>query len=688
VVLEDALLGDRVWAYSWYRLRFFFVRYVVASAIHTVKVLLLFQIFSLRSFTTILLVQVAAGLVGSFWWGSLEVLRGGVRDLLRTSQPHRIPAQVNRWMTFAVQLSALTLLAGLGWVGWRAMHAGHFGPVDLYLVSVVLRLGLELTIRCYHSGIYALRRIYRPFAAILGLELVSFAGILCLWPFVGPWALPIGALLSTVVGAMLTARYTARAYRSFGFKSRPALRLTSFRLPFSGAWRSWLAGGASYGLMRMDALLVLALFGTGIASSGPPRLAVIFFVLSPTVRAGFEWAQLFYFDLKRLEVRPFGNLKARFERHVSRLAWILGMVFWAMACVVATAFYRHWLGDLYLLLLPFFVSRSLVAAAQIRAYSQEAFLDLTVSGLLITGGFVAVAMAADGERARVLLLAAAVLLGLAYLLGRRRAIDRRERNRQVLWFSEWLSELADVGGPVSVGVARFDASGDEPAQAPSTRWERENRWRHWRVARGMARRLDETGRVALAGDGRIAWFERRPGALQETWVLRTGAGMISSIDRTPVCPTGREALEKARDRALLLDPFPRRAPESEGNVEGSRRAFEAIVPGGLAFSPDESAVPALRSLSSADRRSVMLRAAQYARDLRVVGGRFSHEVTSLSVGGELRLIFLVNASTPADVRARWRRKVRRLNLEAAVSRPAVPGDDPRRPASSPAIPPR
>ena len=39
----------------------------------------------------------------------------------------------------------------------------------------------------------------------------------------------------------------------------------------------------------------------------------------PTIRAGADWAALLYFDLKRLELRLFTNLRKRFERELQRL---------------------------------------------------------------------------------------------------------------------------------------------------------------------------------------------------------------------------------------------------------------------------------------------------------------------------------------------------------------------------------
>src|SRR5262245_43057631 len=90
VYLEEALLGNRFWAYAWYRLRYFFVRYVVGSLTHAATVLLLYRFFDGQAFVAVLLAYAGTSVVSSFWWGALEALRGDVRKLYRRRSPHLI----------------------------------------------------------------------------------------------------------------------------------------------------------------------------------------------------------------------------------------------------------------------------------------------------------------------------------------------------------------------------------------------------------------------------------------------------------------------------------------------------------------------------------------------------------------------------------------------------------------------
>src|SRR5688572_12709593 len=102
VYLEEALLGRRFWAYAAYRLRYFFARYAVASAAHATTVVLLSRAFSRSEFVAVLVAYAATGLLGSFWWGALEGLRGRVRLFYRSGKPHLIPREIAGWLSLSI----------------------------------------------------------------------------------------------------------------------------------------------------------------------------------------------------------------------------------------------------------------------------------------------------------------------------------------------------------------------------------------------------------------------------------------------------------------------------------------------------------------------------------------------------------------------------------------------------------
>jgi hypothetical protein len=663
VLLEEALLGDRLWRYSWYRLRFFFINYLVTSAAHAVTVLVLFRALQWKSFVVVVVVQAASALAGSFWWGALEAMRGRVRELHRSGKPHRIPEAIAGWLTLAGLLSAAVLALALGWTVWQALADG-FGAADAIVAAILLRLAFELTTRCYHSGVYALRRVYKPLAATVAPELVSLGVTLALWPVVGAWAVSVAALVATATVTALSVLYTRRVYRFLGFSPQGHAGLRTLRSSLRRAGREALAGGAANAVMALDSLAVLALlYGAGEDS----KALVVLFLAAPTIRAGSDWARLLYFDLKRLELRMFTNLRRRFERHTWELAWLLGLLFAVMAAGISTAFYGKSLGSLYGGLLAFFLARSLLARVQIQAFADGAYGPLFATGLVCLGGLAAVGPLASGETERMTAVAVVTAASAAAVARLRQRSRARGEPGAALLPLEWLARLGQVPREVRVGSARVTSAGGPERLETRTREDR-NRWRLTQLSERMARRLGRAGAAAWIGPDRVVWFEE-PSEHQRMstgWLLPASGGLLRDLVRHD-CREGEHALFVAGNAGILGQAsthlhtaiFPI-------DVAEARRTFEELVPGGIVYAPDEDVPPALAALSGRELRAILLDAATFARDLRVARRRSSFDVTALCVGGELAYIFVADLHAGRRVRGRWRHLVLDLNVRAAI----------------------
>ena len=653
VYLEEALLGTRFWRYALYRLRFFFVRYAVASTTHAVTVLLLYRFFDRTHFVIVLVVYAAASIVSELWWGALEALRSEVRRLYRTRAPHVIPEAIGRWLSLAMQLTILTILCASAWLVAQAVRTGTLKPAELYVFAILLRLGLQFFTRAFHSGIYAIRRIYRPLPAILAVELLSVCVALALTPLLGAWALPAGALAAVPAVSGLSLYFTGRAYRFLAIS--PTIAVKTAALPRRRALRDFLGGGISYALAGMDALLVLVFFTTGRHTAGKTGLFALFFLLAPTVRAGIEWAQLLYFDLKRLELRLFRNLLRRFRRDVLRLAVAMGLLFSGVALATGALVYRGDLSDLAWTLVPFFVAMSLLAVVHIEAYADGAYLALGVNSLLCLAGFATVRLTVDSNRMTVLLLGAVAFAGFLLLLLRPERL--RRGGGRIVATAEWLAEVRSVAAPVTVGAARFyrEADGDD-----------EDAWRRNQVAVRILRRL-RGGSATLLEPGLLAWYERAGDSKITKGSVPALSGGLLEWRGAFTRGTGAEALRDAATNGLLgggiadLVRKPRRL-----DVDELRRAFARTFATGIVYAPDEPVSPQLAALPVEEKRAAVADAVAFARELRVWRPRSRFHVTALCTSGELKLIFLVNRRAPERLRLRWEARVSRANLEAAL----------------------
>lgn len=657
VLLEEALLGGRLWRYSSYRLRFFFVRYVVSSAAHAVTVLVLFRALKWESFLLVVLVSAASALAGSFWWGALEGLRARVRDLHRSGRPHRIASAIGGWLALSIALGALVLAVAAGWTAWRAV--AEFRAVDAYVAALLVGLALELPVRCYHSGVYALRRVYKPLPAALAPELAGTAVLLALWQPAGAWALVASSVVATAASTALTLRYTHRVYHFLGLRPLAGSRTLPRRVA-----REALGAGASHAVMALDSLVVLALLYGAARDS---EALVVLFLAAPTIRAGVDWARLLYFDLKRLELRLFTNLRRRFERHTLRLAWLLGVIFWLCASAIATAFYARSIGALYLALLAFFLARSLLARAQIQAFAEGAYGAVLATGALCLVGLAAVGPFAGGESERlgaVALVTGVAAVALTRLRGAARA---RGEPGVALLTLEWLRRLGHVRERVVVASARV-VSASAPDRIDTRGREEANRWRLSQLAERTARRVGRTGAAAWIGPDRVVWFEP-PGAtprVSADWLQAASGGLVGELVRRD-CPAGEEALLAAGQSGMLGDASPHLlAAILPVDVGAARLRFRDLIAGGVVYAPDEPVPAELAALPASELRGILLDASAFARDLRVGRRRSSYDVTALCAGGELRLIFVADPHAGRRARGRWRREVVTLNVRAAI----------------------
>ena len=660
VLLEEALLANRLWRYGWFRLRFFLVTYLVASVTHAVHAVLLVDGLAGAEVALVVAAHGVVLLVAHLWWGALEALRGEVRDLHRAGKPHRIPAAIGGWVALSLLLAAAMAALATAWLGWRA-STGRLDVTAVYVAVLLLRLVIDIPLRALHSGVYALRRVYKPMWATVVPELAGLAVLLALVPVVGLWAVVASLAVGGALSSALTAHYTRRLYHFLGLRPRPTVALC--RRSLRAGWREAVVGGAAHALIGLDGLVVLGL----LAAAGPedPAVVVLFLAL-PTVTAGAEWARLLYFDLKRLELRLFTNLRRRFEAYTQWLALVLGLLFFAVAALVAAVFATAG-ATTYLGLAAFFLARSALARTQIQAFAERAYPAVLATGAACVVGLLAVgALASDGAgRLGGMALVTAVCAAALWRPAGGRA---RAAAPTAVLTMEWLRRLGQVRDEVRIGSARMAAAPGPAARLDARTREEAARWRLAQLAERVARRLGHDGVATWVGPDRVVWLEHvgPQQRISAGWLQRASGGLVTQL-RSQVCPDGEQAIRHAAATGMLgwpsadlqtvLVPVDRAA---------ARRRFRALVPTGAVYAADEPP-PAMVDLPGAELRAILADATAFARDLAVRRRRSRFDITVLCAGGELDLIFIADRGTGRRARARWHRLVRSLNLRAAVA---------------------
>jgi hypothetical protein len=425
------------------------------------------------------------------------------------------------------------------------------------------------------------------------------------------------------------------------------------RLGGAGVSKEFFLAGFAYAMMNVDSILGFALFHGNRGRASYP-LFLLFYLVSPLIRASYEWARLFYFDLKRLELGAFAQLRQRFERRVGKLAWVLGCASWLLASIGGLLLGAQEQWFVYLLLAGFFLFRSRLAFCQICAFVEGRYTDLLVSGVMVFAGAVVLPFLTLDTTARMaglLVFILGTLLALAY---KGLVSGGRGSRPAIVPPPDWLALLRSVAQPVRVRTVCLSL--DAPEACVET------------LARKFSQQVATP--LTLMGNRLITWFEcggSRPDA-DDAWIIHCGGGWVEHLHSTPYQPNGREALQLVQALPLGTEIFGgnSQAKSASASVEAIKERFAETFPQGIVFDPAADSPSELIGLTSAQRREIMVAAAQYAKNLFKPFRRSKFDVTALCPQGKIQLIFIVDKSEDREFRNRWRSFLKTTNLANAA----------------------
>ena len=640
VSLEDVLVFGRFSLYLWHRLRFFCLSRFVQAALHATELALFFFFASQQAFVAASVARLGTAVAGSAWWGGLEVLRTGVRERLRDGRFPLIAPWIRRWLLAAALLASVVAAAALAYA-LLALGRSRFGVGEAFVAARLLDLALQLVVQTFHGGAYALRRVYRPVWSILAPEVLRVALVLGLWPQLALWSVPLAHLAYRLAGSALTAWFSHLVYRDLDLPvlGRGGAARHRELAPGPAALRHFAAAAAAQASARVGHLWALSLFFFGAGEPDRWLELVVYFVLAaPLVDASLSWANLFYFDLKKLEDGLFRRYRRTLQRHVLRWSGIVGLLLW-LPTLGATPWFlgAGSIGPVALATLLFFVARARLAARQLTAYCDRRY------GLLLAVSLAVGAVAWSGRLLPLDAHLAGVVAGMVLgdLVLRPRSLSRPPSGR-VVPLGSAVSLAPRLGGPGRWVLARLDP-GRLLTGLP-------------RLGHRLARQV---GTVGGAGRRWLLWWRAEGADRRREPVELVG------------CEAQRWETEPARSAVAGLAPWRQRwpcgdlpLPHTEAEVVAD---FQERFPDGVWARAGEAAPERLRrALSWGERRAVLgaaeahLLAEPARRLLRV-------DVSALLAGGEIAVLLFVDRRAPASSRKRWRRWVRQVGLANALA---------------------
>lgn len=620
--LFGALLSGRVRAYAFHRLRFMVPRTLLGLVLHAAEVYLLTLALPWEYFAPLLSYRAGAALIGGAHWGALETLRRRVRDELAARRPERARSVIEAFL-FATSACAglCALLLGVLLLVFRG---GGITLFDAYGIACFVRLLLELCAGTYHSGIYAARRVYRPFSAAVGPDLLELATLIALWRPLGAWGIALSIVLVGILRASVTWYYAARAYDRSRMR-RPLLRRGLRHLH----WLSWvdlrdaarhmLANGGS----QLDALLLLVLARAHPTPEAGFTLGVVY-TFRPILALAHGWPRAFYPDLKLVERGMHRLFVERLHRLLLRTATFVALSAGGAIVILSSLLMRGLPPPVVFLLAALCLVRARYAVEQTEAFAlaqhgRSLRLALPVlTTLSVTGVLRAQQLVTLG--ALLLTLAGSALLDARW----RRRESEEPTSGTLLSLPLLFGRLTRTDGPVCATLLTVD-------RRVTTRD---------KLARTLAGTLEAAQLARLgtsqllclpgAGNPRLALLAATGGAVRQLTVYEAASGpaLIEVLRRAPTLA----ALLSDNAQTLTLPALCAR--------------FEGLFPDGQLLDL-RRLHPSAVALAPAEQRSLLRAVLMHARtgQLRPPAGSRQH-VALYAPLGTPEAAFIVSGEAP------------------------------------------
>ncbi|MBN2343836.1 MAG: hypothetical protein JXX29_13500 [Deltaproteobacteria bacterium] len=623
----DALVTDGKVGYVAYRLKFLSIRMLLKAALHLAEMSLFARYFEVDFLAGVILVRSAVLLAISLWWGGLEQLREEVRTAVFSGQQHLATVAIEKWLSLSILFSGITTVMGVAVILLTTDEKLGFSIYNAYAIACFIRLGLDVTARTYHSGMFAIKRIYRPLWSILLGDFLDVALVLALWPWLGVWSFSIAFLLVGVMRFVLLLHFVKRSYH----QSR--LRIHKARL-----WRSMktlrlaeIVGSLKHGTANATALIdVLFIVVLTLTAKNDEMMlfAVAMYVLRPFVSAGYSWSRLFYFDFKVLLRWRCALLTARFERFVKKVA-ILFSVIVGILCVSWTWIWSMWeLQSVAWLFLPLLLSRSVFGLYQVLGFSYVKYgylAKISIGAILVFG-----ALVWWFSDPFLLLLGLSLGLVVIVLLFPPPAMERPD-TESVLFTSlpDWLSRAANTTVPVQLGVCTVD-----PRILSASK-----------VQRAFSTQFADCTFVKISRY-RFAWFTATP--VTRTQVVQATAGAICEL----------KIFENVSDEGELLRMVSTHVPllssnESPLRPEQLKEKFGEMFSTGVCLDAIQGVVSRKR-VSSVEVKELVSIMVQFQRRNWQRSYRVgNNDVSVFAPGGVPQLVFWVPRDISQQKRDEW-----------------------------------
>ncbi len=456
VTLDEALFNQRFSRYAFFRLRYFSLNYFLELMIHIVEFFFLIMTFPKQLVVLFIFMRVLSLLINGYWWGALEALRARVRICFSLNKIVKLQKEIGCWILLSCVLAGFILMLGIIGVVLACyyLESNILTLALIYILSITLISITQIILRTYHSGIFALQRVYRPLWTILMPNIINILLVSILWLPLGIHSLPLALLVSAIANCLITIKFTRFAYRNNNiqimFSKNKFLWLRFLKSLLD--WEGFLAGVA-FLFIKLDALFIL-LF---LSLVGEYQILLTVYLINPIIRFGYDWTRIFYYDYKKIGAGAFLSIQHHFDRHLFKLALIMGLICYGLSVITLLLFSNLTLGFWALSILPLFILHATLGLLQLRAYSNHRYLDVMVSSVIMLLGVLYLALMSTTLNIALIIMLLSFILANAYLLkSHLKIVKTGDYFYQSEPFFLWLNALKKIKSDLILAKIKLD----------------------------------------------------------------------------------------------------------------------------------------------------------------------------------------------------------------------------------------
>lgn len=380
VSLYQAALTHNIYPYIFYRLRFFSFNTLLLSLCWVIEYYFLFFYMGLNNAIHIAGLRFITITIYSAWWSVTEILRTRIRHYHQQKNKVLIGKEITNWLTLGYCFASIVLL-GLGF--FIAYTTNQTTVLKVYTILILFHISTSLITNVIRSGLYALKRINRPFLSLSTARLLGLGSILITYHWLNHYALACAYFIETLLGVGLSLYYMLRMNRIMNILPSKFITLTQFHHFLTSLYHRQTLIIFIVGLGLSSQILLFYYVFWHLHLLYSYSLLTITFIISLQFNQLFNWPNLFYFDFKRLENLKLAKVKKLLTDGLYRSSLVIASGLWLLSTLLVELFFAKWMG-IVLFLFPIYLMQSYYGLKCMELFCTFRYWDIIVSAIVTT----------------------------------------------------------------------------------------------------------------------------------------------------------------------------------------------------------------------------------------------------------------------------------------------------------------